>query len=95
MEAKFIGLALSQQERPAKGQYPATWVIKFVEAGTGNEFEVTSSVKLDPAHLLKAMDWTLLGFFAGRQRYFDKDSGQEKSFFQVKCENITGVVQKS
>lgn len=95
MEAKFSGLALSQVERPAKGRYPATWTIKFVEAGTGNEFEVTSQVKLDPAYLLKPMDWTLHGFFSGRQRYFDTATSTEKSFFQTKCDNITGVVQKS
>lgn len=91
MEATFLGLAISQNERPAKGRYPATWNIKFVEAGTGNEFEVTSSVMLDPAHLLKQMAWTLSGFYAGRQRYFDTQAGQEKSFFRVSCDGIRGV----
>lgn len=93
MQLSFTGLAISQESRPANGNYPASVNVTFVEAGTGNTLVVSSPVAIDPTQLLTPIDWTLSGFSTRPINYRDKNTQEAKVFVKNSCAGITGVLR--
>jgi hypothetical protein len=95
MNLTFRGMALQQYERPAKGNYPASVNVTFLDISTGGQFEVNSPVAVDPKNLLVQVDWEISGFQFRTINFKDKQTGEPRSFEQKSCKGITGQLVKA
>jgi hypothetical protein len=95
MNLTFRGMALKQYERPAKGNYPASVNVTFLDVETGAQFEVNAPVAVEQKNLLTQIDWTLSGFEFRTIKYNDKQTNEPKSFEQKSCKGIAGAVIKA
>lgn len=93
MQLTFLGQALAQEHKPAKGTYPASVDISFTESGTGKQFVLNSPVAIDPALLETKINWIISGFAIAQIPYVDK-SGNQKHFLKLSCTSVTGQVVK-
>jgi hypothetical protein len=95
MELNFKGLAIKQNGRPAKGNYPASTNITFLDQETGTQFEVNSPVAIEPKYMLVAANWRLLGFGERLISWRATNEREAGSFVQKYCSAVTGELVKA
>jgi hypothetical protein len=88
MDLHFSGIATTQKEKPAKGNYPASVDVTFLDVSSGAVLTVNSPIAVNPADLFKTINYVLLDY---RAQIVDFERGGVPAhFLKHSCKAITG-----